>query len=57
MRAKIWKLRTVSDLFNTKTYASGIEQLFHRMWKKHESGQPVDHITDLDKWKKMAASV
>ena len=49
MRAKIWKLRTVSELFNTETYARDLEQLFHLMWKRHESGLPVDHIVDINK--------
>ena len=46
MRAKVWKARLESPLFNCKTYASSMEKLFERMWKMYEKGEKPDHITD-----------
>ena len=46
MRAKIWKLRSVSQLFNTKKYAQDMEGLYHTIWRNYEAGKPFDHITD-----------
>ncbi|PAV88559.1 hypothetical protein WR25_21848 [Diploscapter pachys] len=47
MRAKVWKARTTSTLFNVKQYCSDMETLLHLMWKRFEEGLPVDHITQL----------
>ena len=44
MRAKVWKARLTSGLFNTKMYAQDLERLYHAMWEKCEAGLPFDHI-------------
>ncbi|KAA3670561.1 protein O-GlcNAc transferase, partial [Paragonimus westermani] len=45
MRAKVWKARESSQLFNCRSYASDLEKLYARMWQQYESGN-IDHITD-----------
>ena len=47
MRAKVWKGRTESPLFNCKTYATDLERLFEVMWQKYARGEKPDHITEL----------
>ena len=47
MRAKVWKGRTTSQLFNCKQYAADIENLFISMWDKFARGEKPDHITEL----------
>lgn len=46
IRAKVWKARTESPLFNVKTYTSNLEKLYRRMWAKYERGEEPDHIID-----------
>ncbi|XGW15493.1 hypothetical protein V3C99_001174 [Haemonchus contortus] len=45
IRAKVWKARTTSTLFNVKQYCTDMETLLHTMWRRYEEGRPVDHIT------------
>ena len=47
MRAKVWKGRTESPLFNCKTYATDLERLFEVMWQRYARGEKPDHITEL----------
>jgi protein O-GlcNAc transferase len=47
MRAKVWKGRTSSPLFNCKQYASDLERLFEVMWDRHARGEKLDHISEL----------
>ena len=47
MRAKVWKGRMESPLFNCQTYAHSIENLFKLMWDRHAMGEKPDHITEL----------
>ena len=47
MRAKVWKGRTSSPLFNCKQYASHLERLFEVMWDRHARGEKLDHISEL----------
>ena len=47
MRAKVWKGRTESPLFNCKQYANDIERLFGFMWEKFARGEKPDHICEL----------
>jgi protein O-GlcNAc transferase len=47
MRAKVWKGRTTSKLFNCQQYAADIEKLFIAMWDKFARGEKPDHITEL----------
>ncbi|XP_074603439.1 UDP-N-acetylglucosamine--peptide N-acetylglucosaminyltransferase 110 kDa subunit-like [Brevipalpus obovatus] len=46
IRAKVWKARTESPLFNVKIYTSNLEKLYRRMWAKYERGEEPDHILD-----------
>lgn len=46
IRAKVWQARTSSHLFDVKYYVNNLETLFIRMWKKYESGEEADHITN-----------
>uniref|UniRef100_A0A646QCL5 protein O-GlcNAc transferase n=1 Tax=Hemiscolopendra marginata TaxID=943146 RepID=A0A646QCL5_9MYRI len=48
MRAKVWKARTESLLFSTKTYSADLEKLFYRMWEIYSAGQKAIHITDWE---------
>ncbi|VEL28511.1 unnamed protein product [Protopolystoma xenopodis] len=43
MRAKVWKARESSPLFNCRIYTSDLEQLYTRMWHHYEAGQ-IEHI-------------
>ena len=47
MRAKVWRARTISSLFNTEAYAHGMEQVYTKIWEKYSKGEPFDHITEL----------
>lgn len=44
MRHKVWKARVESPLFDCKQYATGLENLFTRMWVRHAHGDIPDHI-------------
>ena len=44
MKTKVWKARTSSPLFNTKIYANNLEDLFERMWERHEEGLEPEHL-------------
>lgn len=46
VRAKVWMARTTSTLFDVKQYCHDMEDLLDLMWKRYESGLPVDHITN-----------
>nr|AAB63465.1 O-linked GlcNAc transferase [Caenorhabditis elegans] len=46
MRAKVWMARTSSTLFDVKQYCHDMEDLLGQMWKRYESGMPIDHITN-----------
>lgn len=47
-RAKIWRGRTETPLFNCKIYANDLERLFRLLWEKHERGEKPDHVTELN---------
>ncbi|CAH1776946.1 unnamed protein product [Owenia fusiformis] len=47
IRAKVFKQRTESPLFNTKLYASHLEKLYRSMWEKYEHGEKPEHITQI----------
>jgi protein O-GlcNAc transferase len=47
VRAKVWNLRTTSDLFNVQTYTSNLERVYRRMWEKYEKGEELTHLTEL----------
>lgn len=47
VRAKVWKARVDSPLFDCKQYASGMEKLFNIMWKKFSAGEQADNISAI----------
>lgn len=48
MRAKVWKARELSPLFNCRSYAADLEALYARMWQQYEANS-IDHITEWPK--------
>ena len=46
MRAKVWKLRTESPLFNVKSYTQSLEQLYARMWHQYTTIGAADHLVN-----------
>ncbi|XP_012060571.1 PREDICTED: UDP-N-acetylglucosamine--peptide N-acetylglucosaminyltransferase 110 kDa subunit [Atta cephalotes] len=48
-RAKVWKARSESPLFNCKLYAMGMEMLYTKMWERYAHGENPDHVSALDK--------
>jgi protein O-GlcNAc transferase len=49
IRAKVFKSRLTSPLFNTDLYTKNLERLYVRMWKKFENNEAADHIIELNK--------
>ncbi|XP_015522340.1 UDP-N-acetylglucosamine--peptide N-acetylglucosaminyltransferase 110 kDa subunit isoform X2 [Neodiprion pinetum] len=49
IRAKVWKARSESPLFNCKMYAHGMEMLYHRMWERYALGEKPDHVAAIEK--------
>jgi len=47
MRAKVWHLRTSSQLFSAQMYTNGLEKIYRAMWERYEHGQEADHLTHL----------
>jgi protein O-GlcNAc transferase len=47
MRAKVWLLRTSSELFNIRAYTRGLESIYRKMWERYTQGLASDHITEL----------
>ncbi|XP_013781947.1 UDP-N-acetylglucosamine--peptide N-acetylglucosaminyltransferase 110 kDa subunit isoform X2 [Limulus polyphemus] len=46
IRAKVWRARTESNLFNVKVYTSNLEKLYRKTWERCEKGEKPDHITN-----------
>uniref|UniRef100_A0A914DGF5 protein O-GlcNAc transferase n=1 Tax=Acrobeloides nanus TaxID=290746 RepID=A0A914DGF5_9BILA len=46
IRAKVWKSRTTSTLFNVRQYCTDMENLIHKIWKRCEEGKEPDHILE-----------
>ncbi|XP_054160529.1 UDP-N-acetylglucosamine--peptide N-acetylglucosaminyltransferase 110 kDa subunit-like [Oppia nitens] len=44
IRAKVWRNRTESPLFNVKIYTSNLEKLYLKMWTKFCESDKFDHI-------------
>lgn len=47
MRAKVWNLRTQSDLFDVKYYTSCMQRLFFLMWERYEAGKEPEHLMQV----------
>ena len=43
-RARVWKARIESPLFNVKTYAMDLERLYRVLWEKYQRGEKPDHV-------------
>lgn len=48
IRAKVWKAREDSPLFDCLQYAQGLEALYARMWQRYARGELVEHISAKD---------
>uniref|UniRef100_A0AAX7U7Y6 UDP-N-acetylglucosamine--peptide N-acetylglucosaminyltransferase 110 kDa subunit n=1 Tax=Astatotilapia calliptera TaxID=8154 RepID=A0AAX7U7Y6_ASTCA len=44
VRARVWKQRICSPLFNTKQYTMDLERLYLQMWEHHSNGNKPDHL-------------
>ncbi|TRZ03436.1 hypothetical protein DNTS_000426 [Danionella cerebrum] len=47
VRARVWKQRICSPLFNTKQYTMELEKLYLQMWENHASGGKPDHLVKM----------
>uniref|UniRef100_A0A8C4Q3N8 UDP-N-acetylglucosamine--peptide N-acetylglucosaminyltransferase 110 kDa subunit n=1 Tax=Eptatretus burgeri TaxID=7764 RepID=A0A8C4Q3N8_EPTBU len=45
VRAKVWRQRLTSPLFNVKKYSADLERLYMRMWEHYSAGNRPDHLT------------
>lgn len=45
IRAKVWKAREETPLFDCKAYAQGLETLFIKMWQRFSRGESANHIS------------
>ncbi|XP_077298413.1 UDP-N-acetylglucosamine--peptide N-acetylglucosaminyltransferase 110 kDa subunit-like [Arctopsyche grandis] len=43
-RAKVWKARNESPLFDCDIYTKSMELLFNKMWKRHKKGKSPKHV-------------
>lgn len=44
IRARVWKQRICSPLFNTKQYTTDLERLYLQMWEHHSNGNKPEHM-------------
>lgn len=44
VRARVWKQRICSPLFNTKQYTIDLERLYLQMWEHHSNGSKPEHL-------------
>lgn len=44
IRARVWKQRICSPLFNTKQYTMDLERLYLQMWEHHSNGNKPEHL-------------
>lgn len=44
VRARVWKQRICSPLFNTKQYTMDLERLYLQMWEHHSNGSKPEHL-------------
>jgi len=47
IRARVWKQRICSPLFNTKQYTTDLEKLYLQMWEHHSCGKKPDHLINV----------
>lgn len=51
IRARVWKARSTSTLFDVRQYCADIESLYECMWRRYVDSAPLDHITHLSAYK------
>lgn len=44
VRARVWKQRICSPLFNTKQYTIDLERLYLQMWEHNSNGNKPEHL-------------
>lgn len=47
IRARVWKQRICSPLFNTKQYTIDLERLYLQMWEHQSNGNKPEHLVKL----------
>lgn len=47
VRARVWKQRICSSLFNTKQYTMDLERLYLQMWEHYAAGGKPDHLVKM----------
>lgn len=47
VRARVWKQRICSPLFNTKQYTMELERLYLQMWEHYAAGGKPDHLVKM----------
>uniref|UniRef100_A0A3B3SY28 UDP-N-acetylglucosamine--peptide N-acetylglucosaminyltransferase 110 kDa subunit n=1 Tax=Paramormyrops kingsleyae TaxID=1676925 RepID=A0A3B3SY28_9TELE len=47
VRARVWKQRICSPLFNTKQYTIDLEKLYVQMWEHYSAGAKPEHLVNL----------
>uniref|UniRef100_A0A8C1YIU2 UDP-N-acetylglucosamine--peptide N-acetylglucosaminyltransferase 110 kDa subunit n=1 Tax=Cyprinus carpio TaxID=7962 RepID=A0A8C1YIU2_CYPCA len=47
VRARVWKQRICSPLFNTKQYTMDLERLYLQMWEHYSAGGKPDHLVKM----------
>uniref|UniRef100_A0A8C2HZ67 UDP-N-acetylglucosamine--peptide N-acetylglucosaminyltransferase 110 kDa subunit n=1 Tax=Cyprinus carpio TaxID=7962 RepID=A0A8C2HZ67_CYPCA len=47
VRARVWKQRICSPLFNTKQYTMDLERLYLQMWEHYAAGGKPDHLVKM----------
>ncbi|KAI2644345.1 UDP-N-acetylglucosamine--peptide N-acetylglucosaminyltransferase 110 kDa subunit [Labeo rohita] len=47
VRARVWKQRICSPLFNTKQYTIDLERLYLQMWEHYAAGGKPDHLVKM----------
>jgi len=50
MRAKIWRARLESPLFNCSMYTNDLEKLYRAMWDKYDRGEKPNHILSVENY-------
>jgi predicted O-linked N-acetylglucosamine transferase (SPINDLY family) len=44
LRARLWRHRKTSPLFDTKRFTRHMEAAYQMMWERYQQGLPPDHL-------------
>lgn len=47
VRARVWKQRICSPLFNTKQYTIDLERLYLQMWDHYSNGKKPEPLVNI----------